>query len=72
MENEKRNRDDVLETFLLAKTPLIITQEEFNDVQKAIRELQIENDVVNSRVRDLGVRCIKAINILEGGSNEKR
>ena len=37
------NREEILNTFLLANIPEIITQEEFNDVQKAIKQLQQEN-----------------------------
>lgn len=37
------NEEEVLNTFLLANIPEIITQEEFDDVKKAIRELQQEN-----------------------------
>ena len=37
------NKEEILNTFLLANIPEIITQEEFDDVKKAIRELQQEN-----------------------------
>lgn len=37
------NKEEVLNTFLLANIPEIITQEEFDDVKKAIKELQQEN-----------------------------
>ena len=37
------NREEVLNTFLLANIPEIITHEEFNDVKKAIKQLQQEN-----------------------------
>lgn len=37
------NEEEVLNTFLLANIPEIIMQEEFDDVQKAIKELQQEN-----------------------------
>ena len=37
------NREEVLNTFLLANIPEIITQEEFNDVKKAIKHLLQEN-----------------------------
>ena len=37
------NKEEVLNTFLLANIPEIITQEEFNDVKKAIKHLQQEN-----------------------------
>ena len=37
------NREEVLNIFLLANIPEIITQEEFNDVKKAIKQSQQEN-----------------------------
>ena len=37
------NREEILNTFLLTNIPEIITQEEFDDVKKAIKELQQEN-----------------------------
>ena len=37
------NREEVLNTFLLANIPEIMTQEEFNDVKKAIKHLLQEN-----------------------------
>ena len=37
------NREEVLNTFLLANIPEIITQEEFDDVKKSIKELLQEN-----------------------------
>ena len=37
------NKEEVLNTFLLANIPEIITQEEFDDVKKAIKELQHQN-----------------------------
>lgn len=37
------NKEEILNTFLLANIPEIITQEEFNDVKKAIKYLQQEN-----------------------------
>ena len=37
------NKEEILNTFLLANIPEIITQEEFNDVKKAIKDLQYEN-----------------------------
>lgn len=37
------NKEEILNTFLLANIPEIITQEEFDDVKKAIKELQQEN-----------------------------
>ena len=40
------NKEEILNTFLLANIPEIITQEEFDDVKKAIRELQQENKIL--------------------------
>ena len=37
------NKEEILNTFLLANIPEIITQEEFNDVKKAIKDLQQQN-----------------------------
>ena len=36
----KEKNDDILGTFLLANIPEIITQEEFDDVKSAIKDLQ--------------------------------
>ena len=37
------NEEEVLNTFLLANIPEIITQEEFDDVKKAIKQLLQQN-----------------------------
>lgn len=37
------NKEEILNTFLLANIPEIITQEEFNDIKKAIKQLLQEN-----------------------------
>ena len=37
------NKEEILNTFLLANIPEIITQEEFNDTKKAIKQLLQEN-----------------------------
>ena len=37
------NKEEILNTFLLANIPEIITQEEFDDVKKAIFEMLKEN-----------------------------
>ena len=47
------NKEEVLNTFLLANIPEIITQEEFDDVKKAIKELQQENKQLKEKVQDL-------------------
>ena len=45
------NKEEILNTFLLANIPEIITQEEFDDVKKAIRELQQENKKLNGAIQ---------------------
>lgn len=40
------SNEEILNTFLLANIPEIITQEEFNDVKKAIKDLQQENKIL--------------------------
>lgn len=37
------NKEEILNTFLLANIPEIITQEEFDNVKKAIKQSQQEN-----------------------------
>ena len=46
------NKEEILNTFLLANIPEIITQEEFDDVKKAIKDLQqkLENSIPVSLV----------------------
>ena len=46
------NREEVLNTFLLANIPEIITQEEFNDVKKSIKELQQENQELKKELEE--------------------
>lgn len=45
------NKTEVLGAFLLANIPEIITQEEFDDVKKAIKELQQENQELKSKIK---------------------
>ena len=47
------NKEEVLNVFLLAKIPEIITQEEFDDVQSAIKELLKENQVLKKQLDEL-------------------
>ena len=47
------NREEVLNTFLLANIPEIITQEEFNDVKKAIKQLQQENKQLKDKLIEI-------------------
>lgn len=45
------NKTEVLGAFLLANIPEIITQEEFDDVKKAIKELQQENQQLKAKIK---------------------
>lgn len=45
------NKTEVLGAFLLANIPEIITQEEFDDVKKAIKKLQQENQELKSKIK---------------------
>ena len=51
------NKEEVLNTFLLANIPEIITQEEFNDVKKAIKHLLQENkqykEVIDKVIKEI-------------------
>ena len=47
------NKEEVLNVFLLAKIPEIITQEEFDDVQSAIKELLKENQELKKQLDEL-------------------
>ena len=47
------NREEVLNTFLLANIPEIITQEEFNDVKKAIKQLLQENKQLKDKLIEI-------------------
>ena len=47
------NKEEILNTFLLANIPEIITQEEFDDVKKAIRELQQENKELKDVIEEV-------------------
>lgn len=46
------NKEEILNTFLLANIPEIITQEEFDDVKKAIKELQQENQELKKQLEE--------------------
>ena len=46
------NKEEILNTFLLANIPEIITQEEFNDVKKAIKDLQQENKILRENAEN--------------------
>lgn len=49
------NKEEILNTFLLANIPEIITQEEFNDVKKAIKELLQENKQLKEKANKLEI-----------------
>ena len=44
------NKEEILNTFLLANIPETITQEEFNDVKRAIKQLLQENQELKSQL----------------------
>ena len=46
------NREEILNIFLLANIPEIITQEEFNDVKKAIKQSQQENQELKKELEE--------------------
>ena len=46
------NREEILNTFLLANIPGIITQEEFDDVKKAIKQSQQENQELKKQLEE--------------------
>ena len=46
------NKEEILNTFLLANIPEIITQEEFDDVKKAIKDLQQENQKLKKQLEN--------------------
>ena len=47
------NKEEILNTFLLANIPEIITQEKFDDVKKAIKELQQERDLYKEIIEEI-------------------
>ena len=61
------NKEEVLNTFLLANIPEIITQEEFDDVKKAIKELQQENQ----KYKELIDKLKEWINIVQQNKDNK-
>ena len=52
------NKEEILHTYLLANIPECISQEEFDDVKGAIKELLSENKELNNKID-------KAIKIME-------
>lgn len=67
------NKEEILNTFLLANIPEIITQEEFNDVKKAIFKMLKENKILkeNSYHNDKVVDKVNWENKLLKQKNQK-
>lgn len=55
------NKEEILNTFLLANIPEIITQEEFDDVKKAIKDLQQENQELKRQLHDASIQIQELI-----------
>ena len=75
------NREEILNTFLLANIPEIITQEEFNDVKKAIKQLLQENqkykeviDKLSSQIKLYGKyngeKCTRGFSMMTADFNK--
>lgn len=67
------NKEQILNTFLLANIPEIITQEEFDDVKKAIFEMLKENKQLKEKVNQLETNrdeTFKVINTQLKNENE--
>ena len=47
------NKEEILNIFLLANIPEIITQEEFDDVKKAIKQSQQENQELKKQIKGI-------------------
>lgn len=45
------NKEDVLGAFLLVNNPIVLSEEEIKDVQKAIKQLQQENKKLNGTIQ---------------------
>ena len=45
------NEQDVLGAFLLVNNPIVLSEEEIKDVQKAIKQLQQENKKLNGAIQ---------------------
>ena len=52
------NREEILNTFLLANIPEIITQEEFDNVKKAIKQSQQENQELRKQLEEYKLSTI--------------
>ena len=64
------DKEKILNTFLLANIPEIITQEEFDDVKKTIRELQQENKQLKDNWNKLKEYCKENTLCYEVGDDE--
>ena len=75
------NKEEILNTFLLANIPEIITQEEFNDVKKAIKQLLQENqkykeviDKLSSQIKLYGKyngeKCTRGFSMMTADFNK--
>lgn len=60
------NKEEILNTFLLANIPEIIAQEEFNDVKKAIKDLQQENKILKENAENNDKVVDKIKNAIDG------
>lgn len=62
MNDKKMTKEEILNAFLLVNIPEIITQEEFDDVKKAIFELLKENNknksIINNTI-DYTKSCLE-------------
>ena len=67
------NKEEILNTFLLANIPEIITQEEFDDVKKAIFKMLKENKILkeNAENNDKVVDKVNWENMLLKKENEE-
>lgn len=64
------NKEEILNTFLLANIPEIITQEEFDDVKKAIFEMLKENKQLKYNWNKLKEYCKENLYFYSGLQNE--
>ena len=67
------NKEDVLGAFLLVNNPIVLSEEETKDVQKAIKQLQQENKILreNAEHNDKVVDKVNWENMLLKKENEQ-
>ena len=67
------NKEDVLGAFLLVNNPIVLSEEETKDVQKAIKQLQQENKILkeNAENNDKVVDKVNWENMLLKKENEQ-